>query len=416
MDGFDLASLSPEYRGAAYTELAKIYCKKKDYQKSISYCKEALVQNAHNIKALEIQSINERLLKNTNAAIHIWRQILVLDPLNHTVDFENYLVTPTNANLIKFKNNLHNEMPAENYFELASSYYELGLNSDAEKAVTVCDNNTLAKYWKAYFIFQQHKPFEKTLAEANEASPDFVFPARRLDLDILNWAVGNNNKSWKPKYYQALLLKSKNWKETDINFLFEHIAEQPDYAPFYATRAKLNETTNPEKAMKDLQKAISLDKEQWRYTKALTELFIKQKRFTEALQTIAPFYQAHPKQYIMGMLYAKSLLLNNQYAAADQLLTNLQIIPFEGATRGHELYHVAKLMQALEALEKNEKAKAITFIHQAKEWPENLGAGKPYDADINTSIEDRVLELSNQDPKDIANSIALLKETILKII
>jgi hypothetical protein len=73
-------------------------------------------------------------------------------------------------------------------------------------------------------------------------------------------------------------------------------------------------------------------------------------------------------------------------------------------------------MQALEALEKNEKAKAITFIKQAKEWPENLGAGKPYDADINTSIEDRILVLANQDPKKVSNSIALLKETILKII
>jgi hypothetical protein len=63
--------------------------------------------------------------------------------------------------------------------------------------------------------------------------------------------------------------------------------------------------------------------------------------------TTYPFYQAHPQQYIMGMLYAKTLLLNNHYEAADKLLTSLQIIPFEGSTQGHELYRQAKLMQTL---------------------------------------------------------------------
>jgi hypothetical protein len=36
----------------------------------------------------------------------------------------------------------------------------------------------------------------------------------------------------------------------------------------------------------------------------------------------------------MGMLYAKTLLLNKNYAAADAFLTKLKILPFEGATIG----------------------------------------------------------------------------------
>ena len=412
MDGFDLASLSPEYRGAAYTELAKIYCKKKDYQKSISYCKQALVNNANNIKALELQAINERLLNDIPSAKKTWAHILELDPLNHTIDFEIYIISATAENLQRIKNNLQNEMPAENYLEMASSYYELGLLADAEQTVTICDNNTLAKYWKAYFIFQQQKPFEKALAEANAASPDFVFPSRRLDLDILNWAVGNNNTSWKPKYYQVLLFKSKGYKETDVSFHFNVIADQPDYAPYYGTRAKLNTETNPEKAITDLKKAISIDKEGWRYYKALTELFNKQEKYADALQIIEPFYKAHPQQYIMGMLYAKTLLFNQQYAAADKLLTGLQIIPFEGSTQGHELYRQAKLMQALEAIEKNQNQKAIALVNQAKEWPENLGAGKPYDADIDLSLENKILAAAKQKP--VAKDIIALKELVLK--
>ncbi len=411
MDGFDLASLSPEYRGAAYTELAKIYCNKKDYQKSISYCKEALVQNAHNIKALELQAINERLLKDSISAKNTWNQIKALDPLNHTVDFEKNLTNPSEATLQQFKNNLHNEMPAENYLELAATYRELGLLEDAAQAVRFCENNTIAKYWYAYFLMLQKKPYEKALEEANAASPDFVFPSRRLDLEIFSWADFKSNQ-WKPTYYLALLMKSKDAKDNDIRKMFKALDTQPNYAPFFSARAKLNILSNPDSAISDLKKAINIDKEGWRYFKALTELYNQQKQYKEALNTIESFYQSHPKQYIIGMLYAKTLLFNNQYAAADKLLTGLQIIPFEGSTQGHELYRQAKLMQALESIEKNENTKAIALVNQAKEWPENLGAGKPYDADLDTSLEDKILLAAKQKPT--VKDINTLKELVLK--
>jgi Tfp pilus assembly protein PilF len=419
MDGFDLASLSPEYRGAAYTELAKIYCNKKDYQKSISYCKEALVQNTHNIKALELQAINERLLKDSTAAKNTWNHILDLDPLNHTVDFENFLTNPSEASFQQFKNNLHNEMPAENYLELAASYRELNLLEDAELAVRYCENNTIAKYWNAYFLMLQKKPYEKALEEANAASPDFVFPSRRLDLEVFMWAM-IKGQHWKPLYYFALILKSKNTDEAGIIKLFDAFTgdiaksrgEVINYAPFYATRSKIYASKFPEKAIADLQKAISIDKEGWRYYKSLTEIYNQQKQYKEALKTIEPFYLAHPQQYIIGMLYAKTLLFNHQYAASDKLLTGLQIIPFEGSTQGHELYRQSKLMQALEFIEKNEAEKAITLVNQAKEYPENLGAGKPYDADLDTKLEDKILTAAKQKPA--VKEIDALKKLVIK--
>jgi hypothetical protein len=69
-------------------------------------------------------------------------------------------------------------------------------------------------------------------------------------------------------------------------------------------------------------------------------------------------------------------------------------------------------MQALEAIEKNESAKAIALVNQAKEWPENLGAGKPYDADIDSSLEDKIQSAATQKPS--ANDIGALKELVLK--
>jgi hypothetical protein len=109
--------------------------------------------------------------------------------------------------------------------------------------------------------------------------------------------------------------------------------------------------------------------------------------FSKALETVEPFYKNHASNYIMGMLYAKTLIHNKKYAKADQLLATLNIIPFEGATSGHELYREAKLMQAIVSMKQKNYAQALTFINDAKLWPENLGAGKPYDEDVDIRLE-----------------------------
>ena len=89
----------------------------------------------------------------------------------------------------------------------------------------------------------------------------------------------------------------------------------------------------------------------------------------------------------MGILYARVLLKNGQYAAADKLLSNLTVIPFEGATLSHELYRQTKLMECVDALKREQAKAALNFAQQAKEWPENLGVGKPYPENIDERLE-----------------------------
>ena len=146
--------------------------------------------------------------------------------------------------------------------------------------------------------------------------------------------------------------------------------------------------TKGEQKIADLQRAIQMDKDQWRYHKLLTETYINQKKYDQALLVVEPFYRSHPKDYIMGMLYAKTLLLNKKFKESDALLTKLNIIPFEGATEGRELYREAKLMQAVAEMQKKNYNNALKFISASKLWPVNLGVGKPYDEDIDMRLED----------------------------
>ena len=80
---------------------------------------------------------------------------------------------------------------------------------------------------------------------------------------------------------------------------------------------------------------------------------------------------------------------NNQRlraSAAKECPTERPAI-FEGATEGRQLYREAKLMQAIDAMKIGNYKKALQVINEATQWPENLGEGKPYDADIDERLE-----------------------------
>lgn len=106
-----------------------------------------------------------------------------------------------------------------------------------------------------------------------------------------------------------------------------------------------------------------------------------------ALTVAETYVRSGQPSFIMDMLYAKTLLLNKRYRECDARLAKMNIIPFEGATEGRALYWEAKMMQAVEALGRKKPKEALSFIEAAAKWPENLGVGKPYDADIDSRLE-----------------------------
>ena len=161
----------------------------------------------------------------------------------------------------------------------------------------------------------------------------------------------------------------------------------PDFAPFYAARAELM-MNDPIQAEIDLKKAIQIDREEWRYHKLLANHYITRHEYEKALSIAGSYYQTHQQRYIIGMLYAKTLLLNKRYRECDLLLSKLNIIPFEGATEGRELYREAKLMLAIQEMKLKNYKKVLQNINAAKLWPQNLGAGKPYEEDIDIRLEE----------------------------
>ena len=231
-------------------------------------------------------------------------------------------------------------------------------------------------YWKSFLT---NTPLDTSLLQ-----PGQQFPFRNETAGILEKLIPANNH-WLLKYHLALI----RWNANDsaaAKKLFKACGN-PAYAPFYAAKAKLF-TDDSLISFTSLRKAKSLDPGQWRYSRGLINYYLSHGKVPEALEEATAANKKYPDNYILGMLYARALIANKEYAKADSFLGKLTVLPNEGATSGRQLYRETKLMLAIGNMDKGNCKKALRYISQSKLWPERLGSGKPYQEDIDERVEE----------------------------
>lgn len=376
-DGFDIAASSVEFRSSAYTALSQIYFTENDLTKAIEYAEKSLLNNQYNLESLQLLAVIYRSQNNSAKANEFLNTINKVDPLNHFAGFEKFLLEKSDSSKGHFTSLIQNEMPEQTYLELGIWYQNLGRKDEALKVLSIAAPNAEIIYWRA---FLENKPVDLT-----KIQPGISFPFRPETANILEVLIPKNDQ-WQLKYHLALI----EWNRDNLakaKELFTQCGAKSNDPAFYAAKASLFKDDS-QLVIASLQQAIKLDNQSWRYPKLLAEHYILQKQYDKALAITEPFYKKHKENYLMGMLYAKTLLLNKKYAAADAFLTKLEILPFEGATAGRQLYHEAKLTQALSEIKNKHYKKALQFIADAKLWPQNLGVGKPYQEDIDERLED----------------------------
>ncbi|WP_300598886.1 DUF5107 domain-containing protein [Niabella sp.] len=379
VDGLDVAALTTAFRSAAYTEMSRICFLRKDFSGTVQYAEKSLLQNRYNIEGLQLLYLANRITGNSNSLVE--KSIREAEPLNHFLLFEKFLEKGNIEDEKAFTGSIRNELPYQTYLELASWYVQLGRTDEARKLLVLAPKNNEVLYWLAYL--NRDWPSGATyLQEAITAEPDFAFPFREEAKPVFDWAI-TQTKSWKPVYLRALLLLAKNNKD-EARLLLNRINDSVSFAPFYIVRASLNE--NAALQLWDLQRANRVDTG-WRYKNYLTRFHLAAGNYKAALQTIEPYAQQHPGDYINGMLYVRALMRNDQYQQANEVLRGLKILPFEGAGEGRRLYEEIKLVQALEMLAGRKYMVALKYITEAGAWPRNMGAGKPYDDQIDNRLE-----------------------------
>lgn len=381
-DGFDIAALSTEYRAAAFTSLSKLYFSQADLKNATFYAHKALEVNSNNIEAIQILATAARLNGEKQIASESLERLTSINPLNHFIRFERYRSEPSDAAATSFKSLIRNEIASETYLQLAEWYYSLGQINESISVLILAPENTEVSYWIAYFKSKlRDKDAPSYLEKADKLSPNFVFPFRQTSMEVFSWAT-HQSQSWKPKYYLALVYWSRNDLEPAKKLFNE--CGNPDYPPFYAARAEL---TKNDSYANDIKKSAQLDAHQWRYGKLLINHYIETKNYDQALLTAKEYNKKFPQDFRISMLLAKTLLLTKQYKACSDLLDKVTILPYEGATDGKQLYHEAWMMQAIDQYKRAKYREATASINKARQWPDRLGVGKPYDSDIDDRAE-----------------------------
>lgn len=382
---FSIASFSAEVRTAAYEQLGELFAVEKDWKRVLHYAEKALTYNAKNLDARQLLAVAYRYLGETEKAAEQIGQVLADLPLYHPVRFEQAWLEGrrTPEQLASFSSLIRNELPQETYLELAGWYERIGLADEALALLACAGDYPVALYRAAYLWHQQGRE-EKALAvleQANAASPDFVFPFRPESMAALQWAAGAS-PSWKVDYYQGLILWANHQPAEALAKL--EACTPTDYAPFYLSRAQLKQGAA---RLADLQRAEQIDAS-WRVGLALLNEYTAAKDWQQAVETGKRYAKKYPHNYYIGLKYANALCEAGQYKACIALLDKLEVLPNEGAYAGRAVYRAANLFQAMEQIAKKQYGNAAKSIEVSKEWPENLGVGKPYDDQIDTRVED----------------------------
>ena len=400
-DGLDIASQSVEFRSAAWSELAKLYLNQRDLGRARQYALKALDYDRFGLDALQVLALAARLAGDSAAADSARSLIAATDPLGHFVRVELFLgarerSAQRGAESTAVIAALRNEMPHETLLEVAAWYHDVGQDRAADRVLSLAVDQPEVLYWRAWL--------RKRLGELDAASfvtraetltPRLVFPFRTETAAVLRWAF-SRHASWQTAYYLALV--EANLGNADrARALLVEAATTPTVALFYAARAQMIAETDPVQSLVDWRRAMALDTTEWRYGRAVAERLLYDKH-TEAAVTLSGDYaRRFPGKPPLGMLHARALLAAGRASDAAVWMDRLEVLPAEGAAEAHALYREANLIVALERLGAHTRRGALDALARtgkAREWPERLGTGKPYPADVDERLEDWIEALA----------------------
>ncbi|MEZ4775128.1 MAG: DUF5107 domain-containing protein [Bacteroidia bacterium] len=374
LESLGWAARSPQYRAAAYSEMALVSLTTKDYPRVWVFAEKALAYDPLQINALWAKAVAARMTENRDAGKKAVETILRIDPLSHLAYSEKYLADPSNENY-QALNNLHNEFPHETFLESAIQYANAGLYENARQLLIAGPTHTKNLLWISWLYMKDGVEQDIPLLNSTIGrDPAYVFPYRRESLPVMDWAF-QIKAEWKTAYFLGLNYWALNQKD-QAKMIFDALGNQPDYAPFYIARADLNGGS-----YEDTRQALKLDPSNWRYHHLMIQEEWEKDENLPALAIAQTATAKFPDNYTLGFDLAKALLNIKDYPAAIRQLEGLNILPFEGASEGRSIYEQALLFGAVSAIQSKNYKQADIYLKKALEWPENLGVGKPYDTD-----------------------------------
>jgi tetratricopeptide (TPR) repeat protein len=272
---------------------------------------------------------------------------------------------------------IRNELPHETYLETAAYYANLRLDADALRVLEAAPDQATIRYWQAYLL-RGKSPAQsrEVLEKAAALSPYLVFPFRAESIPVFQWAAESLPQDWKASYYLGLIYWGMG-RHGDALKMFEACGERPDYAPAYVSRAFLEKDANPQRALADYEKALSVGRGDWKNWYHLASYYSERGMQEKALEIASGAARQFPNEDRLKVLLASMDRSSGRYQECNSILANATILPYEGQRDVRDLFMQCQVGQALRDMKHHQYNQAIAHLETSREYPERLGTGKP---------------------------------------
>lgn len=421
-DGYAVAVLSPAYRAAAWTGLAQIALREEDWTGAENFVEKALAHQPANDHTRHLRTLILRKTNRPDEARQAAESALAENPLDHFARYELGFMNKK-PDLNRF---ITNELPHEDYIEMALWYREAGQYEDALALLETAPKNPMVELWEMdtrQLVQDKNVPDGGQISRVLAESPDFVFPSRHEELGLLvrtetRLTTAGESVPWQLLYYQGILLWQLD-RIPEAKEKFLACGDTPKWPAFYLTKADLFKDQK-EEAGQALERAYALAPNDWRTVHDLADCYESLGKSKEALRLVAKKLDqenlpAH-EQYILGQQRARLLMEVGKYRESLELMKQLTILPSEGAAAAHSLFREANIRYAIELLKTEKSEDALTYLDQAETWPENLGSGQPYDPDnrLTAALKAYIKDKKMSDLKKIKQGLPKKEQKILE--
>lgn len=378
-DAFYKATWSDEQKERSFYYLAVIDARKAKYAKALKHVENALVKNAHNIKARGLKAYLLRKLGRKEAALRWVDKNLMLDPFDFVSCNEQILLGENNTD---DRNKLKLKMRdfQENYLMTARDYAEFGAYEEAVEMLSFCTKNyPMLAYYEAYYRDKMGEDVAELLARAEAMPSDYCFPNKLEDIAVLSFAFMEGFATKSAYYLGNLYYDKLQWEKALV--LWDASAKDDDTFPTVFRNLSLvyyNKCKNKAKAKEAMERAFALDKSDVRVFLELDQLYKKLGwSFEERLEK----YEEH-RELIGGRddLYIEYITLLNmtgQFEKAFECTMGRKFHPWEGGEGKITMqYTISLLEMAKKAINEERFSDAERMLRKALVYPENLGEGK----------------------------------------
>ena len=393
MDTLYRATWDYPFRSAAFYHLAQISTVRNNFQKALQYTDNCLVTNIQNISALNLKSAVLRKTGKNEEAEEIVARVLALDPLNFRALNEKYLlqndITESNPE------NYHPELLVqrmgdnpESYLELAVEYLNAGLYDESIALLTLAGKSgseRVQNYPTIYYYlgYLYHLKGEASLARENfrkarSLPTDYCFPYRLESLPVYQTALEYAPDDSRAHYYRGNLLfdkqpekAMKDWQKAvglEIDLSIAHRNLGWGYSHYL---------DDPGKAIEAYETAIQYNREDPRYYYELDLLYEKQGAPIEKrVKLLTENHQYLQKREDALIREIRVLVHAEEYDRAIGYLTDYFFHSQEGSRDLHETHVDAHLLRGLQRIRTGNYRGALDDFLMANEYPENHQLGR----------------------------------------